>query len=735
LNGAGGNNTISATTGAAIQGATISNFTNLSLASGAGITMTAAYNNAFTGTITAPGTETITLSDAGTVTALANVEKYTLANSFTSFTDNSLSNTVTLGTGTNAIVMSGGGTDTIVTANSATATTNTITVSAPSGTVTVQPAGTNSASTDNITVSGAAAIVFDAATNSGGQATTSITMSRALTANDKFLANNSNDTTTLILNASQGTTEFEFATAKFTEVDTVSLGLAAGTYNLKTADANNISKIQNTSGVVLTGPITIDTSAEAAAVTVDLTVGTVVPTGVATVKISGTAASTIKTGSAADALTLTAVNGGVTTTLATGDGNDTIGITTATTAIANGNLAIDGGAGSDVLTLVQGVATVSNDGDIVKVERLEVSGAHAFAWTTANADIVADTTVNFAASATGNITIDGSLSASKAYAVSILGVTAASAYSIKTDTTGVVNDSVTLTLLANNAFEVADVIALAGGTADTVTLNLNGFNESITYAAATSVTGVERFVVNGTAPTATTGLTLTLDKDALGGGVFELDLRGLTSGATINVGDVNTGTLTIKDSTGVDDISLTTGAAAATVNLAGGGNDTVTVATAVTAAQTIQGWAVGDVINLVAAADGSTAVAVTTTANIVTGGATVVSAATNATTAYVLAGAGFQINGAITAANSGDGGPVEAAIIAAGLRQATVTNGQFITVALDNGTDTGIFRVTTNNDVGSNANVMDLAGDLTVSLIAVLVGVPDASVLVAGSII
>ena len=732
LDGAGGNNTITAANTADIKGSAITNFTNLTLASGAGITMTAAQHNAFTGTITAPGSETITLSTAGTVTALANVEKYTLPNAFTSFTDNSLDNTVTLGTGANAIVMSGGGTDVIATANSATATTNTITVSAATGTVTVQNVGTNSASTDNITVSGAAAIVFDGTTNNSGNQVTTITMSRALTANDKFLADDTTDTTTLVLNASQGA-QFTLLGTNYTALDTISLGLAGGTYNLVTQNASDIATIQNTSGVVLTGPVTLDTSLEVSGVTVDLTVGTVVPTGVATVKISGTAASTIKTGSAADAITLTAVNGAVTTTVATGDGNDTIGMTTATTAIANDNLQIDGGAGSDVLTLVQGVATVSNSGDIKGIERLEVSGASAFTWITANADVSADTTVNFAATTTGSITIDGSLSASKAWAVSILGVTQASTYSIKTDTTGVVNDTVNLTLLANSALQSDDVFALGGGTADTVTVNLNGFNESITWATTSAATGVDRLVVQGTAATATTGVNLTLDKDAIGGGVFELDLRGVTNGATVNVGDVASGTLTIKDSAGNDSISLTTGAAAATVNLAGGGNDTVIVSTAPTAAQTIQGWAVGDVIDLVAAADGSTGVTVTTTPNIAIAGATVVSAATNATTAYVLSGAAMQISGALT--ETGDAGAVEAAIIAAGLRQATVTNGQFITVVLDNGTDTGIYRVTTNTDVGGTATVMDVAGDLTVVLIATLVGVSNCGSLVAASIV
>ena len=47
---------------------------NLTLASGASVTMTAAQNNSLSGTITAAGTETITISDANDATGLANIE-------------------------------------------------------------------------------------------------------------------------------------------------------------------------------------------------------------------------------------------------------------------------------------------------------------------------------------------------------------------------------------------------------------------------------------------------------------------------------------------------------------------------------------------------------------------------------------------------------------------------------------------------------------------------------------
>jgi hypothetical protein len=235
---------------------------------------------------------------------------------------------------------------------------------------------------------------------------------------------------------------------------------------------------------------------------------------------------------------------------------------------------------------------------------------------------------------------------------------------------------------------------------------------------------------------------ITLDNDDMGAGTFELDLRGViaatanTNGATVSVGD-SVGTLTIKDSPGNDSISVGLGAGTFTVSLAGGGTDTINIASGTTNAVTIQGWAVGDVINIVAAGDLS-AIAVTTTPGILLSGVAATVAATDGTTAFVLAGNGtggqaaMQISGALTATTNG--GAVEVAVIAAGLVTA-VGNGNFMTIALDNGTDTGIYRLTRITDAGGTAGVIDNAGDFSVVLLATLVGVSDAGVLVAGSIV
>ncbi|MFZ6659012.1 beta strand repeat-containing protein, partial [Undibacterium sp. TJN19] len=72
-------------TGANIAGANISGFENLYLLVGGNYTMTAAQYNAFTGTVTALNTETLTFTTAGSIAGNAGVENYVLANGTNTF--------------------------------------------------------------------------------------------------------------------------------------------------------------------------------------------------------------------------------------------------------------------------------------------------------------------------------------------------------------------------------------------------------------------------------------------------------------------------------------------------------------------------------------------------------------------------------------------------------------------------------------------------------------------------
>jgi hypothetical protein len=157
------------------------------------------------------------------------------------------------------------------------------------------------------------------------------------------------------------------------------------------------------------------------------------------------------------------------------------------------------------------------------------------------------------------------------------------------------------------------------------------------------------------------------------------------------------------------------------------------------AAVTVQGFAAGasgDKILL--SQDTSTSVGTTglTTTKILPGIATsgvlVSGWATTAAAAadlVVLSSAATQINGALTATTSG--GAVAAAIIAAGLVGDSTSRYGYI--VLDNGTDTGIYRVNlVGNAGGSSTTVVDSAADLTsIQLVGILEGLSDSSTLLA----
>ena len=88
----------------------------LTLVSGASVTMTAAQNNSFDSTVTAAGTETITLSDASSASGIAEVERYVLAAGAQSFTLGASGQNVTLdSTGSSGSVAISTGTLTSVT--------------------------------------------------------------------------------------------------------------------------------------------------------------------------------------------------------------------------------------------------------------------------------------------------------------------------------------------------------------------------------------------------------------------------------------------------------------------------------------------------------------------------------------------------------------------------------------------------------------------------------------------
>ena len=88
--------------------------------------------------------------------------------------------------------------------------------------------------------------------------------------------------------------------------------------------------------------------------------------------------------------------------------------------------------------------------------------------------------------------------------------------------------------------------------------------------------------------------------------------------------------------------------------------------------------------------------------------------------------AAAQINGALTA--TGDAGAVEAAIIGLGLVTSAATASNFY-VTLDNGTDTGVYRVVATT--GAAGGVIDTAAEISsVTLVSSFAGLGDVALLV-----
>jgi Ca2+-binding RTX toxin-like protein len=693
-------------------------YTTAALAAAAGIT----------GINGSSGTDTINVSGEAAATAITfnfatgaltgttgasttgitylNMDAFTAGDENVTVTDGARNETITLGTGTNSVTMSGGGTDSIVSAASG---TNTITVSAGSGTVTQTAAATSTAA-DTVTVSGAAAYVFDG-TGTDTQ-TTTVNYGRALVAGDKFLADDTADVTTLNLNAAQGSTAFTFATANFTEVDAVVLG-ASGDYNLITKTANNIGSITNKSGVVITGAVTLDVSDEVSvAQTINLSTGATM-TGAATITLAATGLNldhSVTTGSGADTLTVTATGQDAVLTASTGGGNDTIALTQSGTGLNGNDLQVDGGAGSDTLTIaLASLAFTSDGGDIKNIETISTSGSGAISLTFDGADITSDTTITLADNGE-NVTIATDTSEASKITASLF-ATNAKAYSV---TTGAADDAVSITLADDDGLVLTDTVAMGAGT-DTLTIALNGKALGLQMGAdgTISYTGIENLVLTGAAKTATTSTVITLDKDE--GGITSVNASAVTNGVTIRLGDTTAAT-TLVGGAGNDIFTRGADAQASSITT-GGGVDTINsrsdTATAVVTVSDFNSLSSGgDVWDF----DGSTDV---TAAAISTTGATLTSATAGAATnAYILTGSAFQINGALT--ETGNGGAVEMAIIAAGVKG--VVTGEEVYMILDNGTSTGIYRVVFAN-ISGLTDVVDEAAEFSVTLVGQLTGV------------
>jgi hypothetical protein len=373
------------------------------------------------------------------------------------------------------------------------------------------------------------------------------------------------------------------------------------------------------------------------------------------------------------------------------DSNETINITsTAAQANAMTNIVYHAGATTD-LTLSD-AGTVSLAGDTVTNLDTVTIGANATTFTFPN---IANQTGNIALTQTGaagggQTMTFGTLTNGGGTQAATIADTGTVAFNISAASLALISD---LEFDGTAGTNGSGAFTAAAAAAATASLNVTGAGGNFNLVDDADITLTNIDTVNIDTTTAS----------VIGAGVD----AGVTMAQTLNLGAFSGHTVKM-DSVGDQSSTVTvTGFAAGTA---------------------------GDIIHLNDNSNNATT-DITTHASVATTGYTL--PATAAVTAIVtvvsLAGATSQITGALT--QVGDAGAVEAAIIAAGL-VTPAGNASNIYMTLDNGTDTGLYRVAYDEIAadGANAGVISTAGEITgVVLIGVLSGLADTGDLVAAN--
>jgi Ca2+-binding RTX toxin-like protein len=393
---------------------------------------------------------------------------------------------------------------------------------------------------------------------------------------------------------------------------------------------------------------------------------------------------------------------GATTTITAGNG-----FTRYNTALANDagdTITINATAAqANAITSIVHDATATNNFNITTAGTVSFAGD-----TTTGIDTIAyqNVAVDLTLNNTANTVVQGGTTPGTDAQTVTFG-SGAAAQSVTINSTGAVTFNVTAAALAtvsaadvdatqSAAEEIQSFIAVAGATA---VVNVTGAGGAFGLLDATPAEGDDDLVftnidtVNINTTTASTIVAAAQDA--------EIDF-------TLNLGTV-AGHNVAMDTNGTQD-----GVVTITGFAAGASGDRLTLSEAVTADLP------GDDI--------------VTFANVATTGYTFISddvAVADITEVVVLGGADFQISGALTA--TGDAGAVEAAIISAGLVTAA-GDASFIYVVADNGTATGIYRMSFDEAAadGAAGAALNAAAEISVTLIGTL-DVADASTLIAAN--
>lgn len=276
--------------------------------------------------------------------------------------------------------------------------------------------------------------------------------------------------------------------------------------------------------------------------------------------------------------------------------------------------------------------------------------------------------------------------------------------------------AISLTATSDNALHDNNTVSMGAGTTDTFNYDQGGFSTEIYFGA--NFTGFETFNITGSA----NGPASYTFREAYQDGLAVIDASGAIGDLQINVGDLDTNGLTVTDSAGDDIISMHHVGVNATVNLSSGGDDKVTIDTGNSSfVVTVNGFITNGTDQVYLNLD---------VQNVVDDGANQLNSAIDTAagdpvdgidTTIILSGANFEVTDLSAIAS---GGTVRTAIIDASLQDTALTGGidGNAYVLLDDGIDTGIYRMGFDTTTGGDVDFID--DDANISNLT-LVGILD----------
>ncbi len=626
------------------------NADSLTLSGDASVTMTVAQHEGFT-TITAAGTEQITLSDAGTASGDSNVETYVLADGTNTFTAADGGQTVVGGTGADTItggtgaddLSGGGGSDTITGGGGSDTidggTGDDTLIYADGSNLSGDTSVDGGAGDDTIRFTSASASVDDAdfanvAADSietvelTGDGNTSITLGSSgdaatsgltITGADQTAAGSgdtidvSSMTEAVTINAGSGD-------------DTITGGAGADTINAGSGDDTLIYA----DGSDLSGDTSVDGGAgddtirftSASASVDDADFANVAADSIETVELTGDGNTSITLGSSGDAATSgltitgadqTAAGSGDTidvssmteaVTINAGSGDDTItgGSSGDTIDAGSGDDTITGGAGADDLTGGAGADTfVFASGDVASGEVVNSDSSDTIELST-GADISAINAENNGAGSAfnaDNLTLSGDASVT---------MTVAQHESFTTFTAA---DNETVTLTDSGDFTGDSAVENYVLAAGTNTFTLGSGSQSVDATASSGDTiDVQGLTATGTIETVT-GDTIEL---STGANISGVDAEGSGAGSAFNAD-----TLTLS---GDASVTMTVAQHEGFTTITAAGTEQITLSDAGTASgdSNVETYVLADGTNTFTAADGGQTVVGGTGADTITGG-------------------------------------------------------------------------------------------------------------------